>query len=575
MRGGYRLYSPQAASGKSKAYGNGARAPVFTHPALTIWSDEPFIPLGDRGGIIGHLFTRELPSRRVDRFDGEALDRIFTSGGRSLLTDYWGGYLLALISTDGDATVMRDPSGLLPCYLRRDQGGVILADDIAELSDRSGECIDFVEVARYLASGDTRGRATGVAGVEELIAGECLRISPSSIAIESWWSPWDFVKPPKGMNSSEAAAQLRAVALDCIGAWASCFDNILLGVSGGLDSSIVAAGSHRRTNLRCLTLVGPDVDGDERRYACQLTEAFDLPLIEARYDLADVDIARPVAPRRPWPNASYFRQAIKAIHKRVEREYRVDAHFTGNGGDGIFCSVRSAVPFLDRFLTEGPRPQLAATLRDLCELTGADATTVLRHAWRKYRSFSKRFTPRYNALGLEPDSLARIQASGPRHPWFAGPIDTLPGKMAHVAFLMRAQRSLELYPRRTAPPHIAPLLSQPIIEFCLSIPTWYWVDTGRDRAVARDAFAGLLPRTLLQRTHKGGPGGFSRAIYDRWGFDLRERLRNGRLAAAGIIAPSMLDEPDDPSRRDTERSDRILSLGAAEAWVDWWSGDRA
>ena len=572
MPGGYRIHLPRGASEASNADDEQARSPTFAHLAMTIWSDEPSISLGDHGCIIGHLFTRHLPSRRVDRLDRAAVDRILASHGRSLLTDYWGGYLLALVLPDGAVNIVRDPSGLLPCYWRRENGTVTLADDVAELAAPAAERVNLQEIARYLASSDAPGRATCVTDVDELIAGECLRVTQSRITVESWWSPWDFVKAPNDLSFAEAAAQLRTVALDCIGTWAGSFDNILLGVSGGLDSSIVAAGSRHHPNLTCLTLVGPDVEGDERPYARQLAGALELPLIERRYDLADIDVTRAVAPHHPWPNASYFRQAIEAIHRRIEKSYRIDAHFTGNGGDGIFCGLRSALPFLDRFLTEGPRPQLAATLGDLCDLTGADAMTVLRHAWRKYRRLGGRHTLRYSPLGLEKDTLARIEAAGARHPWLAVSTDALPGKIAHVVFLMRAQRSLELYPRRSAPPHIAPLLSQPIVELCLTIPTWLWIEDGRDRAVARAAFEGLLPETLLRRTHKRGPSGFSRAIYDRWGDEIRDRLRNGHLAAAGALDPALLDEADDPGGRDTERSDRILSLGVADSWARWWSG---
>src|SRR3546814_15687375 len=69
---------------------------------------------------------------------------------------------------------------------------------------------------------------------------------------------------------------------------------------------------------------------------------------------------------------------------------------------------------------------------------------------------------------------------------------------------------IELYPRSTAAPQITPLLSQPIVELCLSIPTWQWVRGGRDRAVARAAVADLLPALIAQRRTKGGQTGFLR-----------------------------------------------------------------
>src|SRR3546814_773086 len=130
--------------------------------------------------------------------------------------------------------------------------------------------------------------------------------------------------------------------------------------------------------------------------------------------------------------------------------------------------MRSAVPLLDHFLSEGPRPALGKTVRNISSLTGADIVTVLRHAWSRYKRSGGAHAPRYNKLGLGRELLARVEAQDFSHPWLLAPTNALPGKTVHVAFLMRAQKSLELYPRRSAPPHIAPLLSQPIVELCRS-----------------------------------------------------------------------------------------------------------
>src|SRR3546814_5825518 len=95
--------------------------------------------------------------------------------------------------------------------------------------------------------------------------------------------------------------------------------------------------------------------------------------------------------------------------------------------------------------------------------------------------------------------------------------------------LARAQKSIELYLRADAPPQIVPLLSQPVVELCLSIPTWQWVHGGRGRAVARAAVAGILPDLLVERTTKGSPSGFVRRVYAAQGNAAREMLTDGKL----------------------------------------------
>ncbi|WP_170935580.1 asparagine synthase-related protein [Sphingopyxis indica] len=378
------------------------------------------------------------------------------------------------------------------------------------------------------------------------------------------------------MAAPEAAASLRETITDCVGAWADCFPSILLGVSGGLDSSIVAAAAAPRAcQFNCLTLFGPDPAGDERKYARALTEALGLGLLEMPRLIDDIDVTRAPSPHHPWPVASIGKLTNEATHGRIAQGLPIDAHFSGNGGDGIFCSIRSAVPFLDRYLAQGPRLGLADTLRDICLVTGADRTTVLRHAWDRYRRNGGFHNARYNGAGIAANILAEIESEGPSHPWLVVPPDALPGKSVHIAYLMRSQKGIELYPRDESPPHIAPLQSQPIVELCLSIPTWMWVAEGMNRAVARLAFEGILPPLILRRTQKGGPGGFDLAIYQRHRATLIDRLRHGRLAEAGVLDPALLDQAEDPTWRGTERIQRILDLAAAENWVDWWSGPTA
>src|SRR3546814_14417547 len=137
----------------------------------------------------------------------------------------------------------------------------------------------------------------------------------------------------------------------------------------------------------------------------------------------------------------------------------IDAHFSGNGGDGIFCSIRSAVPLLDHFLSEGPRPALGKTVRNISSLTGADIVTVLRHAWSRYKRSGGAHAPRYNTLGLGRELLARVEAQDFSHPWLLAPTNALPGKTVHVPLLLHAQKSLRLYPRLTAPSPNPTLLS--------------------------------------------------------------------------------------------------------------------
>lgn len=548
------------------------RPPDFAAANVKVWSNEPIISIDEKTVVLGYLFRKGAPSVRMHEGAGTDGRSLVTANGRALISGYWGGYVFVHVTEGGALYVLRDPSGLLPCYVRRSGAVMALAGDVTDLAVPGPGRIDFDEIGRILASGDARGRKTCLLGIEELIAGECLVVDRLGARVERWWSPWDHVAP-RIMSTGDETSQLRETISDCVGSWSSCFPSILLGSSGGLDSSIVAvAATPRSKRLTALTLVSPGAAGDERPYAHAVASSLGIPLRDAPLDLADIDVERAVTPHHPWPISPIFKQAVGAVHRRLQSEMPIDAHFSGNGGDGIFCSIRSAVPLLDHFLSEGPRPALCKTVRDISSLTGADIVTVLRHAWSRYRRAGGAHVPRYNELGLERELLARIKAQGFSHPWLLAPVEALPGKTVHVAYLMRAQKSLELYPRRSAPPHVAPLLSQPIVELCLSIPTWHWIAGGRDRAVARAAFSNRLPKTIIERSQKGGPAEFNLSIYRTQRDRLHEMLRGGVLAAAGIIDISLLDEPEDISWRGNAREQRLLAFAAAESWARQWNG---
>lgn len=530
----------------------------------------PTIKLGERGLIIGHLFSRRDLGRRVQRFGPEEIEQILKSGGKALISNYWGGYVAIVADDCGHISLIRDPSGTMPCFWRERDGEFLASNDIEDAACWGGPAeVKTRSLAQYLASPGYHGSETGLYDVHELIAGNALKMAYGEVTISSLWSPWDFAANPKQISMSQAAQRLKEVLDKCVGAWASCFENVVLGVSGGLDSSIIASAANLHTRLRCLSMYADDADGDERRYAKILTDHLGLKLQTGHFELENIDVARAILPHRPWPNASYFALGNQAKHQELAQHQPVGAFFTGNGGDNVFCSIRSASPFLDRLATEGPGLGLKRTLSDLCALTEADAGTVLKTAWHQYLNSRKPAQAKMDVTGFRHE-LAPTEAL--QHPWRSIPLGALPGKIAHVGFLAGAQQSHELYPRASHAPHIAPLLSQPIVELCLSIPTWYWIEGGMDRAVARRAFQSVLPELLLRRSSKGGPGGFVQDIYRSNAAAIKEIIRNGKLVRNGFVDLAYVNAADDPSWRGNSRAQRLLQFAAAENWINYWDG---
>src|SRR3546814_12396104 len=88
----------------------------------------------------------------------------------------------------------------------------------------------------------------------------------------------------------------RSMLRDTHARWAAGYPHSLVGLSGGLDSSIVAVClAEASQRLECLTAVTSDPVGDERLYARLVCEQIGAQLFECEYVSDAIDLDRSVA----------------------------------------------------------------------------------------------------------------------------------------------------------------------------------------------------------------------------------------------------------------------------------------
>ena len=529
------------------------------------------ISVGQTACILGYLFPRHGAARRLaDLGDAEAAS-VVDSHGQVLLSIFWGGYIAAVAGPDF-VKVIRDPSGNFPCYLSTYSGLTLFASDAEILltATISPVSIDLGEIGKQLYRAFVPAATTALGNVRELLPGFALRVPGGLEYPEPCWSPWEHVHD-RQEDSAEAAERLSRTVRHCVHAWASTSRRILLSVSGGLDSSIVAACLAKAgTDTDCLTMFTSDPSGDERHFARALCNHLGLQLIERPYRLEDIDITEPLAANLPRPRDRTQANAYERVHNAVASEIGGDAFMTGNGGDHVFGFSQSAAPIADRYLSDGLGQGLFAALLDVCRQTGCSMADALRQAWRMAHG-SPAYHVRPNPLFLEPGFVAGLGTAELHHPWLEAPLGALPGKAAHIATILRVLPNLEPSGGIRFPV-FNPLVSQPVVESCLAVPTWEWRATGRDRSLARRAFAGDLPPLILNRRAKGTPGRFAARLLDHFRGPIRERLLGGRLAGRGVIDAHAVERVLAGERPvpDLERV-RLLELVSAEAWIDHWA----
>jgi len=536
-------------------------------------STSDIIRLPDNAGvIIGHLFRKSPSFERVRALTPAEGRMVTSTKGWSLISNFWGGYVAVLRDDDENLRVMRDPSGALPCLYRRRPNQICFASDLQTLGITGREFaeVNWNNLAGHIYANDLRDGSTCITGVEELLPGFAIEIG-SSVKVGQIWDPWTFASDPDTSSYENITDTLEKVIRGCVTAWAQAFDQALLGVSGGLDSSILASClSEAQTSWSGLTMATDESEGDERYYARLLMEFLNRPLTEDCHDLDDIDLTKGTSLHLARPNGAAFGQSLdRALRSELKRT-NAKAFFTGQGGDNVFCYMLSATPFLDRIMSQGLGLRSLQTLNDICILTGCTYWQALAMAAK--RSMCARGYRWTGDTSFLSPSIAFPDDIASRHPWLSPPSGSLVGKGVHISMLLRIQGTMEGFPRTTEATWVAPLLSQPIVETCLRIPSWVWCQGGENRAPARRAFELSLPYRIAHRRTKGGANSFVFDVIDAQRNRLRELLLGGTLAEHRLLDLPAIEDALRPGRAILSPYHLRLSyLAEAENWARHWS----
>lgn len=519
---------------------------------------------GEAGLAVGSTIVGGASDERAD-----AVDRI---DGRRFAAAFWGDHV-AFFRRPGSSeiSVVRSPSGRLPAFRTTVGALTLVASDAAMLLALRGDepRIDWSFVAHHLAFLHLRCGATGLADIDELFAGDLIIVGSTRTRRESIWNPWAFAAPEQQiMDLEEARHRLRAAVIQATAALVKPYRSVLLELSGGLDSSVLAAAfAACGAPATALNLVTPGTEGDERDYARATAAATGLALTECGVD-ADIDLTRPVRGRYARPGMPQILGAADDLLGDTAREHGVEAFVSGTGGDCIFCAPGSAAPAADALRLFGPGRRFLRAARHIAEIHDASLWTAGAMAWQQaHRPPLHPIWPASDAF-LARDKLPHEPDF---HPWLVEPDGALPGRRSHIRAVVAAFSHLDGYARHTVAPSLFPLLSQPVMECCFSIPTWMWIEGGRDRAIARHAFADLLPSKVIDRRSKGGMDAYCLRNFEANRARLEPYLLEGQLAGAGLLdrsavasylrAPVGLRDP---------RFYRLLPIIDAEAWARSW-----
>lgn len=537
----------------------------YGHLGLARVVGVPSQPVRIEGRILlaGYAFRRG-DFAVCDGLDSDEATAVVASQGRWAIDNLWGNYLLGWAGEDGDVHLLRSPvtGPALYHFVPPDDAtaiGACLFSDLG-VARALGFALDRPDAAAldaHLRFPLLRAPSTGLDHVTEILPGDIATLGASSSS-DIAWLPWDHVGHRPRLIEP---ARLRTAVISVVEAWSGRFDRIQLELSGGLDSSIVAACLAGRDAWRAVNLATPGVSGDERPYARAAAARAGAQLLEIMLPAEPGDPLAPVAKLRARPAGFGLLSSSNAALLGAARDFGADAIFSGAGGDNIFGFIRRIGPVVDAFRFAGPRTGLKAA-GDLADLTGDSI-------WRALRLTARRFLARPADWPSDDMFLTpRFAAPAPPHPWLEAGHGVSAGQFGYGRALLPIQPFLDGYDRAIALPMISPLLSQPLVEFGLSIATWQWCEGGQDRALARRAFAADLPDIVRERRTKGRVDSLFAPAFDANRARLRDFLLEGWLAGAGVLDRDAVDQA---LRRPANALDavyiRLLQIADVERWV--------
>jgi asparagine synthase (glutamine-hydrolysing) len=552
--------------------------------------------VGGHGGIvIGSLLERSrdlfspAPAQQL-RFDARHSEAFVHSRGKWLIDHAWGDYVaFGHDAANGYKWVLKDPTGLLPC-LRTEFRGVSI------FFSRIGDCLDlqlrFTVNESFLRSlmmiGTTFQDVSSLNEASPVRRGECIEYKRDSSGWQSsrkvYWTPVTYTAADDLIEDPQTAARaMHSVIKSATASLARMHRSLLLRLSGGLDSSIMA-GCLKGTTERftAYTYFSPVGRSDERPWARLAAAHAGCEHIEYPLQAVDMDLTLGLQmPPSPEPSPLLGFILRNTIERELIERTQATGIFSGDGGDSGFCadSLAYAVP---EFLRQhGVTPGLFRLASQVALLTEKSSWTVLTTALRRVVGSENTGTPRDRILEASQLVSPEIKQAfhghdSVSHPWFQG-LPRVPwDKIRRIGTLMMAPDYYSIAAPADAPlaEIVSPLYSQPAIEVLLRIPIHTHFYRGRDRGLARMAFVAEAPEPILRRLWKDRAPGFHDQLLERERPFLKETLLEGVLAREGLLDRRLLEEvlSTGPTKNTVFLGEIFRHLDS-ELWARQWLGE--
>jgi asparagine synthase (glutamine-hydrolysing) len=445
-----------------------------------------------------------------------------------------------------ELTLARDRMGEKPLVYFWARPTLAFASELKALEPFHGRRLEAAALDTYLALGYVPAPLAIFHGCQKLPPGHLLRLRDGRLSVTRWWFP-EAAPRPQEKSRVERMAALRERLAEAVGLRLRADVPLALYLSGGVDSSAIAAECVRQGARPEAFTVRFDGDEIDLPYARQVATVLQLPhhVLDAHAGQTAGDFERLL-----WhydePFADSSAVACFALARAIGGRYKVVLN--GDGGDEALGGYR-------HYEHIGAKQALkaAAAAAGLCDGAGTGKAGVYVQSKTLFRAAHRHRLLNGHSRGNALDTLLA-----------ASPFRAADGGSA-LARALWTDRHLSLANGLTYKMDIAlgafgmegraPFLDHRLLEWTQSLPAEELVCGSEKKILLRAAYAGQLPAEVLNRP-KHGFG----APVDRW---LRGPLRE--VVAEALPCPLL--------ERQGQRNwtgQRLWTLLTLSQWARQW-----
>ncbi len=274
--------------------------------------------------------------------DTEVIILLYEKFGLKGLQELEGIFSFAIWDPKKDLlAIYRDRLGIKPIFFAETELGLAFGSEIKALLEISGIdlTIDNQAFSEYLWYGNTFEERSFFKGIKSLLPGQSLIIEKGIKRFESWWQIEDWLEDPFSLDSNGVSEKVQSTLDEVVERQLISDAPIGLFLSGGIDSSAIAASikDHNKSEISTFTAIFDFLKGvDESKKSSSVAKHLGLnhKLIQVKgskiqetiYDLSK-------AHDEPFADAANI--PLFLMCKEVNSQIKVVLQ--GDGGDELFA----------------------------------------------------------------------------------------------------------------------------------------------------------------------------------------------------------------------------------------------